>query len=655
MLEVIGEEGTSEYEAALSIAAAFEGMWRGCTQSRASLDEIRIAANVKISGYQVSDIDLVIFGRFGRARKFLPTYAVHDSQGRLVRNRPVSVENFVIAVEVKDHSESGVHLSGDRIDVRYTRAGSHRWHSATDQNVSQVHALRAYLQDHDLLAYVHRCLLMRGLARLQCPGAVCAGFDGPELLTAVAAVSRVRQVQSGFALSSSDKANAGRIGALPIFKKLVPTALDRAKMDAIVKRTPESEAVLKSLCQQLVVLRGRGGTGKTIMLLQAAWHAFEARSLRTLVLTYNHALAADIRRLLALLRVPAEPEQGGIAVETVMRFMTRWFRELGVVNESGEAAEDQYLNSCATVNELISGGAVRDDDIERIIAEAPGAYLFDVIVVDEAQDWPQSEADLLKKLYSPHVLALADGVDQLVRGDRTNWLGDIDKDQYRLVSLERCLRMKRNLASFANEIGESSGTTWQVLPNDAAGGGRIIILQRPYSSYAALHGELLSAAKASGNSELDFLFCVPSSSVTRDGNNRFSEISGFLKGLGCDVWDGVDPDQRRDFPRASSQFRVVQYASCRGLEGWTVVLEGLDEYWEECCYWRRQQGLTETERMAFRDLEELARSAAWLRVLIAVTRPIDTLVITLSDLSSVCSKELTRIASEFPDFVEILP
>ena len=285
MIEIIGDEGTSEFEAAQSLARAFAKMWPGCEDSLAAQDEIRIAANVKISGYQVSDIDLVVFARFGRARKFVPTYAVHDTQGNQVRNRPVIVQNFVIAIEVKDHNESGVNISGDRIDVRYVRGGKDRWHSATDQNVKQVHSLRAYIKDHGLDAYLHRCLIMRGLTSIQCPGAVCAGFDGPSFLTAVAAVSRVMQGQVGFVLSSCDKTSAARIGKLPIFKKLLPTAMDRVKMDAIVKKTAESEALCEALGQSCIVLRGRGGTGKTIMLLQAAWRAFESKGLRTLVLT----------------------------------------------------------------------------------------------------------------------------------------------------------------------------------------------------------------------------------------------------------------------------------------------------------------------------------------------------------------------------------
>lgn len=653
MIEIIGDEGTSEYEAAQSLAKAFGKMWPGCAKSPAAQDEIRIAANVKISGYKVSDIDLVVFGQFGRNRKFVPTYPINDVQGSTVRGRPVIVKNFVIAVEVKDHSETGVAISGDRIDVRYVRAGKDRWHSATDQNVNQVHSLRAYIKDHGLDAWLHRCLIMRGLTSIDCPGVVCAGFDGPGFLTSVAAVSRVKQGFGGFVLSSCDKVAAARIGKLPIFKKLLPTAMDRVKMDSIVRKTAESDALSDALGHNFTILRGRGGTGKTIMLLQSALNAFESKGLRTLVLTYNHALAADIRRILALLRVPADPGSGGITVETVMTFMSRWFKELEVGDESAVTSEVGYREACAAAVELIRGGALQQDDLSEIIASNPSFYDFDIVAVDEAQDWPQEEADLLKEIYGQSRLALADGVDQLIRGKRTNWITSAERPDANIVPLETCLRMKRNLASFANAIGEESSTGWHVTPNDVAGGGRVIVLRRPYSNYDELHEDLVSAAKVSGNSELDFLFCVPPGSVSNEESGKVSQLARLLENRGSQVWDGVDPAQRRDFPRSTAQFRIVQYASCRGLEGWTVVLDGLDEYWEECRYWRHKQGLSPEEQQAFGDLEEISNSQAWSRVLVPLTRPIDSLVITLSNQDSKFSTAILKVSQQMPDVVEV--
>ena len=52
-----------------------------------------------------------------------------------------------------------------------------------------------------------------------------------------------------------------------------------------------------------------------------------------------------------------------------------------------------------------------------------------------------------------------------------------------------------------------------------------------------------------------------------------------LTNWGYSVWDGVDPDTRHSFPKNIEQLRVVQYESCRGLEGWTVVNLSFDEFY----------------------------------------------------------------------------
>jgi hypothetical protein len=463
----------------------------------------------------------------------------------------------------------------------------------------------------------------------------------------------VQGAQSGYVLRSTKDLVAGRIGDAPIFRRIIPTALDRAKMDLIVTRQPESDLVLSALGESMITLRGRGGTGKTIMLLQAAWHAFEARALRSLVLTYNHALAADIRRILALMNVPADPDGGGLTVETVMGFMYRWFRELAVLDESADFSEEQYRTHCSGALELIEGGAIGPGDVREIISGKPDHYDYDCIIVDEAQDWPQVEADLLKALYDPSRIALADGVDQLVRGGRTDWTAGVSRDRRQLVPLERCLRMKRNLASFANSVADVGSIKWQVEPNDKAGGGRVIILRRPYLEYPDLHEGLVAQAKSAGNAELDFLMCVPSSTICATNEHKVSDLGRQMREAGYNIWEGVDPNARKDFPRSCDQYRIVQYASCRGLEGWTVLLEGLDEYWEECRYWRHAQGLTELEEIACEDIDGVSEKEAWRRVLIGMTRPIDTLVISLKDWTSIISEKLATIAADSSDFVEL--
>ncbi len=113
----------------------------------------------------------------------------------------------------------------------------------------------------------------------------------------------------------------------------------------------------------------------------------------------------------------------------------------------------------------------------------------------------------------------------------------------------------------------------------------------------------------------------------------------------------MDLVARRDFPRSVEAFRIVQYDSCRGLEGWTTVLEGFDEFWD----YKHQQALA---RHGGRDVpghvspDEAARFEAWRWAMIALTRPVDTLVISFTDPASPLSIALGKAAARHADFVE---
>ena len=103
-------------------------------------------------------------------------------------------------------------------------------------------------------------------------------------------------------------------------------------------------------------------------------------------------------------------------------------------------------------------------------------------------------------------------------------------------------------------------------------------------------------------------------------------------------------------PVVSKDNRIVQYNSCRGLEGWVVVLDALDEFWEA----KYREALAEPAASgAAMGPEERARRAAWTWCMMALTRPIDTLVITLMDDDSEVSQLLKRVAVANPDIVEL--
>ena len=632
MIEVFGTEGTREHQVAMQIADALARLWPGLKESPPEEELVRIAAGVKISGYRINDIDILAAGRLRHGRAFAPKRPVRDMNGARV-NAGVRVENFAVAIELKDHDPGQTRITGSTIEVRYAGDQAPKWHNATEQNIQQAHTAKGYLAHQSADVFVHRVIVMAGYEKTPCDGAVGGHFDASAFLTAACETAPVLNAGREHKMRAGVPAAIDKVLASPIFRTLRPTSLDRKRMDRIITKSPLIEEHYKSLGTQFLRLRGRGGTGKTVMLLQLAWRAYAQRAARSIVLTYNHALTADIARLMALLNIPSAPG-GGINVRTVMSFVSAWLDALEV-DRPEVFNNETYAKRCEDALTLLAGETLNKDDIEQIKAREPALFDFDLVIADEAQDWPQPELALIKALYPPEAICLADGVDQLIRGGAADWDAGVPRAARLVVPLERCLRMKRNLAVFANAVAERAGLNWQVEPNDEAGGGRIIIVNGPLSADPELIARLLDDLRQQGNNNVDALFCVPPSDLVGAADNRRSILAAALTDAGHDVWDGTRSDERRDYPRNNDSLRLVQYASCRGLEGWTVFLEDFGGDWP---------GLL---RPGSSD------SAAWLTRLMPLTRAMDTLVIGLGDGSNATAQLMLSVGKSLKDTVQI--
>ena len=655
MIEVVGHTGGSEYKAALEFKDALEALWPKLARAPKNLDHVIISANVKISGYKVGDIDLVIAGKLTNDYSIRSSRVIKDKSGREHFNAVISIKNFVVAVEVKDHPYRLVQITGDDIQVYYSSGVKRGWSSATEQNIKQLHSLKHFFKDKNIEdVFFDRCVLMRGLSELDCPGAVCGGFTGTEFFSSLAALSKVNREGSNLLFNACAIEDINKVLSTPIFQTVMPTNLDRKRMDLIIGDSNEVDEIVETIGKKTVILRGQGGSGKTVMLLKAAHELFRRQGMRTLLLTYNHALAADIKRLLALLGVPSNPYEGGIHVQTVMSFMHTCFRHFGLLDTNHVIKYDKYFEQCKNCLDLVNGGALTKAEIQEIIAAHPDALAFNNIMVDEAQDWPDDEVNLLKIFFGSENLCVADGIDQLVRGGvRTNWSDVTDSESQKVIFLDSCLRMKRNLCDFVSSVSKSAAIDWALKPNTKAGGGRVFVLKESYVAYPSKHDELLKHAKEDGNAEIDFLLCVPHTTVTFGRDGISSKLIELLISEGFKCWNGLNDKIRKDYPKSKDQFRVVQYQSCRGLEGWVVVLEYLDEFWLQRYRERVKEGLTPYEKKSFADIEEVATRYAWTRVIMAMSRPIDTLVITLKDPRSKLGMAIQKIASSKPDYIEL--
>ena len=127
-------------------------------------------------------------------------------------------------------------------------------------------------------------------------------------------------------------------------------------------------------------------------------------------------------------------------------------------------------------------------------------------------------------------------------------------------------------------------------------------------------------------------------------------VSDFNHGLDEDlIWDGIDKLKRRKVPTSEKMVRWINYRSCRGLEGWITFNHYLDEYWD---FEFNTQKIDVAQGSLFENAtDEQKRKEAFRWILIALTRPIDSTVITLRDKDSELGKILQEVKSAHPSFV----
>tara|TARA_B000000557_G_C20612322_1_gene374412 strand:+ start:21 stop:674 length:654 start_codon:yes stop_codon:yes gene_type:complete len=211
--------------------------------------------------------------------------------------------------------------------------------------------------------------------------------------------------------------------------------------------------------------------------------------------------------------------------------------------------------------------------------------------------------------------------------------------------------MKANLAQFvADCAGAFDLQNWDLEPNHDANGGRVLIVEGDMTRDLKIYERLRSEAEELGNYPVDLLACVPPSLVYRDSEISFSIPGQVIHQSGGLVWDATAVDVREQYPTARDALRIVQYDSCRGLEGWTVINYAFDEFYE----YKYKQRMDAPDELGetFDTKEALAAAFAAQWAMIPMTRAMDTLVINISNRSSSLKDVLKAVYEKRRDYIE---
>jgi hypothetical protein len=669
MIQVITHnerENTAEAIGAKRIRNAILDAW-----PQAAADDryrITLIPNALCPGQKRSEIDLILIVECPEDASFTPTGPFIGPSGNPFDPSEVIIRSLVACIEIKEHPASAVRFTGTAVQVYYADTG---WSNATLQSHEQKTALASFLQRQGLRApLVRNALWLPNVYPHEstgfCENVVLANLRWDVLLQAMLAerppyfsTSLRTHVVDAFNLMGESSYPCDRPGDVEavFLTEATPTELDRHRMERLGREASARAVQEKNLDNivggKMLLIRGAGGTGKTVLLLQLARHLYETQDARVALLTYNRSLVADITRLLALLRLDRGVRDRTIAVQTVHSFLWEAAHVLTGVGDEDAVGdfEARYDAAKKELLDLIASGALTGDDIEAKKAAHEGLFFYDYVFIDEGQDFPDDERDLLLKFFGHMNLVISEGPGQLVRRTApTDWRGGLAKSQVAVHWCRDCLRMKANIARFATRFADALGVEGALsvpAPNDAVPGGRVIVVEGDYFSDTSLHDDLTRSLRRASNLPMDQLFCVPPTMVTHsdggvvgEARTSRSRIAEQLQAQGVPVWDAVDGRVRGTAPGDLEAFRVVTYESCRGLEGWNVVLCQLDDFYDD------------KVRLAASAGDGSAAETAALWVIMAVMRAMDTLIITLKPDDSAIRTALKRIQPQCRDFLE---
>jgi len=425
------------------------------------------------------------------------------------------------------------------------------------------------------------------------------------------------------------------------------SALDRIKSVRIANDIVAREivsAVAPRAGNAFIRLAGRGGSGKTTALALLAKRLATLEGSRVLVLTFHHALRGDIEHVLGTMPDAQVLLNDRIRVETATGFLLALLDVLtGTVptDASGKVDYGKLDEAYRAAAASLKDGP--DGELATSLRQVDGGrFDWDQILIDEAQDFTDDERDLLRAVYGHRRIAIADGMEQLVRRQTPcDWLRGVPRGEIVQRVLGDSLRMQRNIALFVNAFARAAGfMDWSVNPRDDMPGGRIIIAVGEGEQTADLVRAMEAAAIRDRADPVDCLICVPHTNIVREeGGGRHAGFADCIAAAGGTSWDAIDLTTRTVAPASTAAWRIVQYDSCRGLEGWITAVLDLDQlYAQKLRYpnYHRDDRTGDDESVALR----------WL--LIPLTRAVHMLVITVRDPGSRAAALLREASGALP-------
>ncbi len=383
-----------------------------------------------------------------------------------------------------------------------------------------------------------------------------------------------------------------------------------------------------------------------------------------------------------------------------------------LITDRQKFAEEHELKTKWDFFEFVLNTDVAEENVLDVLDQSvkgirSNVRWSNVILVDEAQDCSIYEKALLYAIRgSENIVVATGGKDQLIRKPKVNdWTVLFGKLQEKeTVTLRRTnWRQKANIVKFLNTFADYFNLESKNIQNppETTERGKVIIDLRQQNNRCILLDKLASLrnqGRANGCSDYESLMVLLphtgyTSSHMQSGNleNNTGYTSSHMqrennKGIRASVdvtdtitfqlqqensiidfglkeYEGIKDirisdctvSAKRDLNIGQCDTRFLYYDSCRGLEAWNVMCIELDSFFKEKyesedarMFAIEQSGLIQEDQ----SLYQTNYAAIWCYM--AMTRPMDTLYISIKNVNSLFSKKLLKISELCGDAIEII-
>jgi len=588
----------------------------------------------------VRDVDILVYADI---RMAVPTF---DGNEEIL----CFIQNFAVAIELCNRDEWRVD-SSSHVWVNY----SGDEHNKSSQNLRQTHALKEQIKRASRhtgksipIPYFEPVLWMTA-ARDRFQGDVaqhtlCASQGLEDLIQLIASRGRRTRTRQGENESSYRAWNSGndQINIRSFlrdvyriheqeqkhFGSVTRRQIDAISGDILVKRKAHMEQGLDGL----LVMTGDPGTGKTITLLNLA-HELLLEQRTALFLTYNIALACDVRQMWWHLK-GAKDVPGEFTIKSSFSFFGSLWRTLAMDSPVEEFFDEYETTILPLMHQEVLNYS--DDKIKLVRRNRPELFGCGKVLIDEGQDWDQREVEIIERIFGPERLLVAQSMSQLVRNNQPmnwhDWLATGREKNSNLV-LRESMRQKQALLDFNRALAEWYSQPIRLSKSRLAGGS-IKLITGTYS--ADVHQELMTRHTKMNATLYEFLFLVP------NGYSFERRLMPHRLGiLPSDYIDLSSHELRKTFEKDGdlynqSKYRILNYESSRGLEGWTCVCLELDQFYSSLSSIfvpKTQEGNLRSQQteLTVASSQEQLETFLFNWLLIPLTRAIDTIVLHVKD------------------------